>query len=149
MSGKEKSGYSLVEVMIAAAVVAIGVSAGAILVGALVAQTEQDHISLRAANLQEQAINLYRFGVTNSGTIAGLMPEKCTNTSTPAAGVFSILFSTEGSTNVSGNIGGGSGTIAINIVTNSLIYRLADPSSGSVQYLTNTQTVLLPSIRIR
>lgn len=145
----KRGGYSLVEVMIAAAVVAIGLSAGAILVGAIVAQKEQDHISLRAANIQEQAIALYRLGISDSATIARLMPEPATNIATPAPGIFSIVFSAEGTTNLGGLVNGDSREITMSIVTNSLIYGRTVPPSGATEYLTNTQTFLLPTIRIR
>jgi prepilin-type N-terminal cleavage/methylation domain-containing protein len=140
-----QDGYSLVEVMIAAAVVAIGLSAAAVLVGAIMTQKEQDLVSLRAANVQEQAIALYRLGITNTGTIIGLLPEACTNVAVPAEGVFSLSFGEEVPTSIAGQ----GGAITMSVVTNTLVYGRRDPSSGTVQYLTNAQTVLLPSIRIR
>ena len=143
-----KNGYGLVEVMIAAAIVAIGLSAAAVLVGAIMTQKEQDLVSLRAANVQEQAIALYRLGVTNTETIVGLLPEPCTNVATPAEGVYSILFGEEASIEVANDNNAGE-TIVMNAATNTLVYGRRDPASGAMQYSTNSQTVLLPSIRIR
>ncbi len=140
-----RNGYSLVEVMIAAAVVAIGLAAAAVLVGAIMTQKEQDLVSMRAANVQEQAIALYRLGITNTGTIIGLLPEACTNVAAPPEGVYSLSFGEEATTSIAGQ----GGTITMSVVTNTLVYGRCDPSSESVQYLTNFQTVLLPSIRIR
>lgn len=131
--------------MVAAAVVAIGLSAAAVLVGSIMTQKEQDLVSLRAANVQEQAITLYRLGITNTGTIIGLLPETCTNVATPPEGVYSLSFSEEATTRIAGQ----GGTITMGVVTNTLVHGRRDPSSGAVQYLTNTQTVLLPSIRVR
>jgi prepilin-type N-terminal cleavage/methylation domain-containing protein len=66
--------YSLIEVMIAAGIVAIGLSAATVLVGTLMTQQEINAGSLRAANLQEQAVRLYRLGLSPSA-IPGLLPE--------------------------------------------------------------------------
>lgn len=60
----KRNGFSLVEAMIAAGIVAIGLTAAASLVGALMAKEEINSISLRAANLQEQAVMLYRLGLS-------------------------------------------------------------------------------------
>ncbi len=84
-------GYSLIEVLIAASVVAIGLTAAAALVGTLMAQQELNAASLRAANLQEQAAKLHRLDL-NSSTIRGLLPESCVGTGTPPAGGFTLRF---------------------------------------------------------
>ncbi len=47
----KKNAFSLVEALIAAAIVSIGLTAAAALVGALMAKEEINTVSLRAANL--------------------------------------------------------------------------------------------------
>lgn len=67
-------GYSLIEVMVAAGIIAVGLTAAAVLVGTLMQQEELNAAALRAANLQEQAVRLYRLDM-NPDLITALLPE--------------------------------------------------------------------------
>ncbi|MBJ7326753.1 MAG: type II secretion system protein, partial [Chthoniobacterales bacterium] len=87
----KKNGFSLVEALIAAGIVAIGLTAAASLVGALMAKEELNSVSLRAANLHEQAIVLYRLGLSPA-RIREILPETCTESGAPVAGTFGLTF---------------------------------------------------------
>ena len=80
MRGK---GFSLIEALIASAIVAIGLTAAASLVGALMAREEVNTVSLRAANLHEQAVILYRLGLSPA-RIRAILPETCIDGVAPA-----------------------------------------------------------------
>jgi prepilin-type N-terminal cleavage/methylation domain-containing protein len=84
-------GYSLVEVMIAAAVVAVGLTAAAMLVGTFMQQQELNAATLRAANLQEQAAKLHRLDLS-SAAIRDLLPESCVASGTPPDGGYTLRF---------------------------------------------------------
>lgn len=65
--------YTLVEVLIAAAILAIGVMAAATLSLAMVNQQKSAAKMARALNVQEQAARLYQLGIA-SGSITNLLP---------------------------------------------------------------------------
>jgi len=134
------SGYSLIEVLVAAAVVAVGLTAATILVGSIMSQQELNLVSLRAANLQEQAVTLYRLGVEPTN-IRAIMPESCTDSSTPAQGTFSLTFGASNSINVV--IGGATNTYLSNTCT--VIFPNPPGGTGAATYSTNTVTVIMPS----
>jgi prepilin-type N-terminal cleavage/methylation domain-containing protein len=84
-------GYSLIEVMVAAAIVAVGLTAAAVLASTLMQQQELNAATLRAANLQEQAAKLHRLDLSSSA-IRGLLPESCVASGTPPDGGFVLRF---------------------------------------------------------
>ena len=133
--------YSLIEVMVAAAVVAVGLTAAAMLVGTLMRQQELNAAALRAANLQEQAIRLHRLDVPPA-SIPALLPEPCTTGNSPPAGGYAIDFSEIETTNVVVN-----GTaVALEVTRCTMVY--PNPV-GDDSLVTNTLSVVRPSIRIR
>lgn len=143
------AGYSLIEVVIAAAIAAIGVAAGAVLVNTLVAQEEMNSGAVRAANLQEQAARLYRLGLTNPQDLYNILPEVCSAASTPASGTFSLVFGT--ATPVTNNValeGGGSAAISHLNTSCTIIYASVPDATGQAAYLSNTVTVIRPSLRV-
>lgn len=122
-------GYSLVEVMVGAAVVAIGLTAAAVLVGSIMRQQEVNAATLRAANLQEQAITLYRLGMgTNVGA---LLPESG----------YTFGFSSPPTVT---NLSNGVVSFAVEVVDCTMTY--PDPA-GDGSRLTNTVPVVRPTIR--
>lgn len=142
-------GYSLVEVVVAAAVVAIGVAAGAAMVNTLIVQEEMNAGAVRASNLQEQAVMLYRLGLTNPQDICNILPESCTTSGSPGAGAFTLSFGEAATTNAVATLsGGGQATVACQIVPCTIIYGSTIPGSGQVSYLSNTVTLVRPTIRV-
>lgn len=123
-------GYSLIEVMVAAGIIAVGLTAAAVLVGTLMQQEELNAAALRAANLQEQAIVLYRLGM-NPDQINALLPKD---------DGFSVSFTTPSDEDFAVD-----GTeVSVEVSECSIIY--PDPSGGA-DTLSNTVTVVRPTIR--
>lgn len=133
-------GYSLVEVMIAAAIIAVGLTAAAVLVGSLMTQQEINAASLRATNLQEQAVRLYRLDLP-AASITELLPESASTDLQPAVGAYGLNFTTAGATNVTID-----GTdVQVDLTTCTLAY-VSPVEANTV--VTNSVTIVRPSIRI-
>lgn len=139
---RNHQGYSLVEVLVAVVVVGIGLTAAAIMVGAIMSNEELNQVSLRAANLQEQSVTLCRLGL-EPGVIASILPEVVVSGAVPPSGGFSIDFTTEEDFKVV--INGGTNSLKQTACT--VVFPNPPPVSGQVTYGSNTVTVLLPSIR--
>lgn len=133
-------GYSLIEVMVAAAVVAIGLTAAAVLVGTLMQQQELNAAALRAANLQEQAVKLYRLDLSSSA-IRGLLPEPCVASGVPPAGGYTLSFSVPSSTNV---VIDGT-TVDLDRTRLTLVY----PNTVATGNVTNLVNIVRPATRVR
>ncbi len=143
------AGYSLIEVVIAAAIAAVGVAAGAVLVNTLVAQEEMNASAVRAANLQEQAARLYRLGLTNPQDLYNILPEVCSGVATPASGTFSVVFGS--ATPVTNNVtleGGGAVAISHLNTACTVVYASVPDATGQVAYLSNTVTIIRPTLRV-
>lgn len=134
------AGFSLIEVMVAAAIVAVGLTAAAALVGTLMQQEELNSASMRAANMQEQVSKLYRLDMASS-TIRGLLAEPCVASGDPPSGGYRISFSTASGTNF--DIAGVD--VRLDKTTLTLVY--SNPV-GSVN-ATNVVDILRPSIRVK
>lgn len=133
--------FSLVEAMIAAAVVAIGLTAAASLVGALMAKEEVNAVSLRAANLHEQAVMLHRLGLPPA-RIREILPEDCSETSTPAAGAFGLAFGAPSPLDCTASDGSSFGVTA---TTCTLSYPVTGPDGSVLSYRSNSVTIVQPS----
>ena len=136
-----KHGFSLVEALMAAAIVAVGLTAAASLVGVLMAKEEVNSISLQAANLHEQAVTLYRLGLSPA-RIRAILPETCADTSSPAAGTFGLTFGAP--TAVSCTASDGS---VFNVLStaSTLTYPMTTPDGTVLSYGTNSVTIVQPS----
>ena len=133
-------GYSLVEVMVAAAIVAVGLTAAAVLASTLMQQQELNAATLRAANLQEQAVKLHRLDLSSSA-IRSLLPEPCVASGVPPAGGYTLSFSVAASTNVVID-----GAI-VNLDRTSLT--LVYPNTATSGKVTNRVVIFRPAIRVR
>jgi prepilin-type N-terminal cleavage/methylation domain-containing protein len=133
------AGYSLIEVMIAASIVAVGLTAATVLVGTLMTQQEINAVSLRAANLQEQAIRLYRLDMPPEEIVA-LLPEATLQGSVPAAGQYAIDFgaSETNTFEVDGS------PVTVEVTPCTLVYPNPSGDTGTV---TNSISVVRPTIR--
>lgn len=70
-----RAGYSLVEVLIAAGLVALGIGAAALLAMTMVSQQDASARVVRALNYQEQAARLYQLGLP-VGSITNILPRE-------------------------------------------------------------------------
>lgn len=139
-------GFSLVEVVMAAAIVAIGVAAGAAIMNTLVVQEEFNAGAVRAANLQEQSTVLYRLGVTNPQDLYNILPEPCSAAAIPAANAFSLTFGTPSV--VTNTVAGASVPIAYEVVVCTVVHGTPIAGSSRVAYLTNVVSLVRPTIRV-
>lgn len=139
-------GYSLVEVIVAAALLGIGMTAAAIMVHAIVRQEESNTVHRRAANLQEQASRLFQLGM-NADQIRNVLPENCVTDTTPTEGTFHITFSpvVTNTINVQGTTT--NFTTQVEVTVNTLIYTGPPDGEGTSRHITNHQTVVRPTIR--
>jgi prepilin-type N-terminal cleavage/methylation domain-containing protein len=141
-----KAGYSLLEVMITAGIVAIGLAAAAAMINSLMFQEEINAGAVRAANLQEQAVMLHRLGLTDT-QVRNLLPEVCGTNATPARDTFSVTFSAPTVTNMAVGPGTNTWPISLELTTCTLIYASPSPDSSASPYRTNTVGILRPVIR--
>ena len=137
----KRGGFSIVEAMIAAAIVAIGLTAAATLVATLLAKDELNVVSLRAANLQEQAVTLYRMGLS-ADRIRGILPESCTVSSPPALGSYKLDFGVWSP--VTASVTGGS-SFSFRVATNSIVYAEGAPGGSVLSYRSNSVTIVQPA----
>lgn len=114
--------------MVAAAIVAIGLTAASVLVGSIMRQQEVNAATLRAANLQEQAVTLFRLGMGTN--VAELLPESA----------YSFAFGAPATNTLSG----GAASFAVEVTDCIMTY--PDPA-GDGSSLTNTVYVVRPTIR--
>ncbi len=140
------AGYSLIEVMVVAGIVAIGLAAAASMINSLMFQEEINAGAVRAANLQEQAVMLHRLGLSDT-QIRALLPEVCGTNATPARDTFSITFSASTATNMTVGSGTNAWTIGLDFTTCTLIYASPSPATNATPYRTNTVGILRPAIR--
>ena len=127
--------------MVAAAIVAVGLTAAAVLASTLMQQQELNASSLRAANLQEQAAKLFRLDL-NPNSIRSILPEVCVAASAPPAGGYSIVFTRPTTTNiVIGNT-----PVALQVGSLRLLYKGA---SGTEADGSNSVTIVRPTTRVQ
>ena len=137
----KRNGFSLVEALMAAAIVAIGLTAAASLVGALMAREEVNTVSLRAANLQEQAVMLYRLGLSPE-RILEILPEPCSATTSPSAGAFGLSFGSPSAANCAATDGS---VFAVTDTTCTLTFPVTGPDGSVLSYRNNSVTIVRPS----
>lgn len=130
--------YSLIEVLIAGAILVIGITGAALMANALLVQEQSNGFSLRAFNAQEQAARLWQLGLSPS-TITNILPERCSSSTNPPA--YSVYFNFNSSTT---NISGASVEILNPLI---MIFHSATRGDGSLVYRTNTNIVVRPTIR--
>lgn len=140
-----RGGYTIAEVLIAVLVVGIGLTAAATLVNSILAQEQLNAASVRAANLQEQAVMLTRLGVTDSN-VRAILPETVGSSLFPSRDQYSLFFFNS-SSNIPVSVGGVSQTIRMDLVTTLMIYRSPSPGESTTNYIYDVETVLLPTIR--
>lgn len=136
----KKNAFSLVEALVAAVILAIGLTAAASMVGALMAKEEANSVSLRAANLHEQAVALYRLGLS-PGRIREILPESCTESSSPAAGSFGLVFGSPSTVSCTASDGS---SFTVRSVSSTLTFPVVAPDGSVLSYRPNSVTIVTP-----
>lgn len=139
-------GYSLIEVLIAAAVMAIGIAAAGALVRGLMAQQEASAAFLRGINLQEQSVRLWQLGLDEE-QISQLLPEPCVDSGAPAPGTFHIDFTQPVDRTVSVSTSSGQSDIVVQVTTNTIIYADLEVDGGEQPMVRHQIVAVRPSIR--
>jgi len=134
-------GFSVIEALMAAAIVAIGLTAAASLVGALMAREEVNTVSLRAANLHEQAVMLYRLGLSPE-KIRAILPEPCGDGGSPPAGGFGLTFGSAVPMQCTASDGS---TFNVPSTESTLTFPITGPDGAVLSYRENSLTILRPS----
>jgi hypothetical protein len=143
------AGYSLAEVLVAAAVLMVALAAASVLVSSLVIRQELDSGAVRASNIQEQAAMLYRLGVTSPQDIYSILPESCGSSGAPAAGSFSLLFTAPSQLTAAAAVAaGGFADVSYEATSCTVVYGSPVGSGGQLAYSSNTVTILRPAIRV-
>jgi len=139
-SRRSRFGYSLIEVLVAAAILVIGITGAALLANSLLLQEESNGFSLRAYNAQEQAARLWQLGLLPA-TITNILPERCsTNASAPAAYTMYLGFTTSTT-----NLGNGVSVEIANPLR--IVFHSGFDKSNNLTYITNDVVVVRPTIR--
>ncbi len=131
-------GYTLVEVLIAGALLAVGISAAALMANSMIMQEEANIQIIRGLNLQEQVGRLYQMGLDYDG-ITNVLPERCTTTFPPPSGFVGLRLSAV-VTNISG----------VGLVEQAeceIMYSVLQGSDGNTHYASNSVTLIRPTIR--
>ena len=126
--------------MVAAAIVAVGLTAAAVLASTLMQQQELNATALRAANVQEQAVKLHRLDLS-SAAIRSILPEPCVASGAPPSGGYVLSFSGASTTNtiIDGTV------VSLDKTSLTLIY----PDIVAARNVTNRVDVFRPSTRVR
>jgi len=132
--------YSLIEVLIAGAILVVGITAAALMANSLLVQAQSNGFSLRAFNAQEQAARLWQLGLEPS-TITNILPERCSSSNTPPAYSIYFDFNTNSSpTNISG--------VNVEMLKPlKIIFHSGTDANGSNVFRTNDIIVVRPTIR--
>ncbi len=136
-----RAAFSIIETMVAAAVVAVGLTAAAVLAASIMAQQERDTATLRAANLQEQAVRLYRMDLSHA-LILSLLPEDCRASGAPPTNGYVLSFTR--SAPVSLDVDGVN--VAVERTGSTISYAPAGADGGA---RTNSVTILRPTLRVK
>lgn len=133
-----RKAYSLIEVMIAGAILLIGISAAALVANNMLAQEDANARVGAAYNMQEQAARLYQLGLS-PGTITNILPANVVASQTPGTNQLFLSFTL--STNTYTNVG----SVEQAVIT--MIFPAAIDRNGTIVRQTNSVTAVRPSIR--
>jgi prepilin-type N-terminal cleavage/methylation domain-containing protein len=140
-------GYSLIEVLITAAIVSVGIAASAVMVRGIMEQEEASAAFLRGINLQEQAVRLWQMGL-DEDDILPILPELIVDDTTPDAGAFFMDFGSPVTQTLSVTTSAGDLSMTVQVVTNTIVYSSLEVPPGETQgYISNSVTAVRPSIR--
>ena len=137
---RRAAGYSLIEVLIAAAVLAVGIAAAAMLANSLIVQQESSTRTTAAINLHEQVARLYRLGL-NHAQITNILPETFVTDTASLAPERYYLNPVNSTTPAS------FGGIQMEVWTNELRFAEGWDAQGSLVIRGNTNVVVRESIR--
>ena len=131
-------GYTLVEALIAAAILVIGIVGAAMFANSIVMNQEASALVSRAVNTQEQAARLYALGLSPT-TITNILPEQTVAGTTPPPGSLAFSFTT--------NTNSFTGVGTMETAEIRVIFPVTRQTDGTITRRTNDVFVVRPSIR--
>lgn len=136
----KRNGYSIIEVLVAAGVIALAVGAGAVLARSSILQADSNARVAQAANLHEQVATLYRLGYDLS-VITNVLPENFVTTTPTAPDTFRLTFG------VATNAISGSGSANVQMINSTLVFQSGLRTDGSFDWRSNAVILVRPTIR--
>jgi len=136
----KRNGYSIIEVLVAAGVIALAVGAGAVLARSSILQADSNARVARAANLHEQVATLYRLGYDLS-VITNILPEDFVTNTPSASDTFRLTF---GSLT---NTISGSGSPNVQMTNSTMVFQSGLRTDGSFDWRSNAVILVRPTIR--
>ena len=137
----KRNGYSLIEVLVAGAILLIGIAAAAVMINALFVQESADARTSQSLNMMEQAATLWQLGL-EPATITNILPAKCSPLASPPADSIYIEF------NATSNTTAVSPGIPVDILNPlRVVCATGIQEDGSPVYRTNTNVVVRPTTR--
>jgi len=132
----KRSGFSLMEAVIAAAIVALGIAGAALMANSIIVNQEANTQLVYAQNLHEQTARLYQLGITPAA-ITNYLPDRFQSVAPTALNQFQL-------TTVAAVPPVG---IAVEGIQNTLTFSVGANSSGTAIFQSQTNTVFRESIR--
>ena len=136
----KRAGYSIIEVLVAAGVIALAIGAGAVLARSSIMQADSNARVARAANLHEQVATLYRLGYDLS-VITNILPEEFVTNTPSASDTFRLTF---GSLT---NTISGSGSPNVQMTNSTMVFQSGLRTDGSFDWRSNAVILVRPTIR--
>lgn len=136
----KRNGYSIIEVLVAAGVIALAVGAAAVLARSAILQADSNARVARAANLQEQVAALYRQGY-DFAAITNILPETFVTNTPTAADTFRLTFGS-----VTNTISG-SGSTNVQMTNSTIVFQSGLETDGSFDWRSNSAVLVRPRTR--
>lgn len=136
----KRNGYSIIEVLVAAGVIALAVGAAAVLARSAILQADSNARVARAANLQEQVAALYRQGY-DFAAITNVLPETFVTNTPTASDTFRLNFGS-----VTNTISG-SGSTNVQMTNSTLVFQSGLETDGSFDWRSNSAVLVRPRTR--
>ena len=134
----KRNAYTIVEILIAAAIVALGLAAAVTLAHSMLLQQVNTSRVARAGALQAQIATLYRLGY-DAANITNILPESFVAAGNPGTNGYMLQFLASSNT--------ATGPTSVEITNCRLIYNSARQTDGSLVFDTNDVVLVRPSIR--
>lgn len=136
----KRHGYSIIEVLVAAGVIALAVGAAAVLARSAILQADSNARVARAANLHEQVATLYRLGY-DLAVITNVLPETFVTTTPTAVDTFRFTFGS-----VTNTISG-SGSTNVEMTNSTMAFQSGLRTDGSLDWRSNSAVLARPRTR--
>ena len=136
----KRNGYSIIEVLISAGVIAIAIGAGAVLARSSIMQADSNARVARAANLHEQVSTLYQLGY-DILSITNVLPETFVTGTPSASDSFRVSFTAPT------NIISGNGSTTVQMTNSTMTFQAGLRENGTFVWRSNAVILVRPTTR--